>query len=147
MKRSAWLGVLLLLLAGTSIGCVTRSYTITTDPPGAVVYRNHVPIGQSPAEENFLYYGNYHFTIVMEGYETLQVDQLIDSPWYEYPVIDFFSENVWPFKVRDARAYHFQLQPLRQVPQDEVLNRARNLRGRGQTIGAPAVAPPAPITP
>lgn len=143
MKRSAWLGALL-LAGGLSAGCVTRSYTITTDPPLAVVYRNGVPIGPSPVDENFVYYGNYHFTIVKEGYETLQVDQCIESPWYEYPPLDFFSENVWPFKVRDARTYHYQLRPLQQARQDEVLDRARALRGRGQAIGAPAPVAPVP---
>jgi hypothetical protein len=59
-------------------------------------------------------------------------------------LIDFFSENVWPFKLRDARTFSYQLRPLQQVNQDEVLDRARALRGRGQAIGAPApIAPPA----
>src|SRR5215470_7560146 len=92
MKQSAWLGALL-VVAGLSTGCVTRSYTITTDPPNAVVYRNGTPIGPTPVDEYFIYYGNYHFTIVKEGFETLQVDEPIASPWYQYPLIDFFSEN------------------------------------------------------
>jgi hypothetical protein len=141
MMRSAGLGALL-LVAGLSTGCVTRSYTITTDPPNAVVYRNGIPVGPTPAEESFVYYGNYHFTIVKEGYETLQVDERIASPWYQYPVIDFLSENVWPFKLRDAHTFCYQLRPLQQVRQDEVLDRARALRGRGQAIGAPAPPPP-----
>ncbi len=141
MKRSTGLGALL-LVAGLSAGCVTRSYTIITDPPNAVVYRNGVPIGSTPTDESFLYYGNYHFTIVKEGYETLQVDQQIPSPWYEYPVIDFFSENVWPFKLRDVHTFNYQMRPLQQVSQNEVLDRARTLRSRGQAIGAPAPLPP-----
>jgi hypothetical protein len=146
MKRSTRLGALL-LVAGLSAGCVTRSYTIATDPPNAVVYRNGIPVGETPTDENFLYYGNYHFTIVKEGYETLQVDERIAAPWYEYPLVDFFSENVWPFKLCDHRTFYYQLRPLQQVRQDEVLDRARALRSRGQAIGAPApvvTPPPAP---
>jgi hypothetical protein len=147
MKRRPWRAALLLIVGLAAAGCVTRSYTITSDPPNAVVYRNGIPIGPTPVDENFVYYGNYHFTIVKEGYETLQVDQQIASPWYQYPVIDFFSENVWPFKVCDSRTFHYHLRPLQQVRQDEVLDRARALRGRGQTIGAPAPGAPHALPP
>ena len=36
-------------------------------------------------DDHFVYYGNYHFTLIKDGYETLQVDQDIPAPFYEYP--------------------------------------------------------------
>ena len=48
------------------------------------VLENGRDIGASPADQHFIYYGNYHFTIIANGYETLQVDQCIPRPWYQY---------------------------------------------------------------
>jgi hypothetical protein len=98
-----------ILCAGIFMGCVERRYVVYSDPPGAVVLRNGQPIGATPVDDHFLYYGKYNFTIMKEGYETLQVQQKICSPWYEYPIIDFFSENVIPWQ--DLRQKGLSLGP------------------------------------
>jgi hypothetical protein len=134
MMRNAWLlGVLVgaLLLAG----CVERRYVITTDPPGALVLRSGQPIGASPADDHFTYYGNYHFTLIRDGYETQEVDEYIAPPWYEWPGLDFFSENVVPWWIYDVRHFHYNLLPVQVPRSDEVLNRAQELRSRGQQLG------------
>jgi PEGA domain len=134
MKRNAWL---LGTLAGAALltGCVERRYVITSDPPGALVLRSGQPLGATPADDHFVYYGNYHFTLIRDGYETLEVDQPIPPPWYQWPGLDFVSENLIPWRIYDVRRFHYQLQPL-QVPNSvDVLNRAQELRGRGQQLG------------
>src|SRR6516225_7361266 len=105
--------------AGLLSGCVERRYVITTDPPGAIVLRNGEPIGAAPADDHFVYYGNYHFTVIKEGYQILQVDQEISAPWYEYIPLDFFSENLFPYRVVDVRRFHYRLEPLRTVTTDD----------------------------
>ena len=123
-----------------------RRYVVTTDPPGAVVQRNHQPIGAAPADDHFLYYGTYHFTLIptVPGFATLQVDQEIPAPWYEYFPLDFISENLIPWRIEDVRRFHYQLQPLQTPNINEVLNRGQELRNRGQSIGPPATPPAAP---
>jgi hypothetical protein len=148
MKRNACL-VAGLLASGLSAGCVTRSFTITSDPPG-MVYVNYKPYHQTPVNVPFIYYGKYHIEIYADGFETLQVDQDVPPPWYQYPGLDFFSENLWPFKLRDNHLFHYQLQPRRQEPQDEALRKGGILRNRGQSIGTapngpPPVGPPPPV--
>ncbi len=135
-------------------GCVDRRFVVTTDPPGALVLRNNAPIGFAPSDDHFTYYGNYHFTLIKDGYETQQVDQNIPAPWYEYPPFDFFTENFLPWHIIDVRRFHYQMQP-RQVPHpDEMLNRAQELRDRGHIVTPPPEASPTvpptlgtPITP
>ena len=78
---------------GALLGCVDRRYVVTTDPPGAVVYRNGQYLGATPVDDHFIYYGKYHFTIVKEGYETLQIDQEIKTPWYEFPLSTSSQRN------------------------------------------------------
>jgi len=132
MKRFIWLGILLTVASTT--GCVERRMIVNSDPPDAMVYRNGMPVGNGPADDFFVYYGTYHFTLVKDGYETLQVYQPVATPWYEWPGLDFFTENVWPFKVRDVRSFTFHMQPLQSVAPMDVLFRGRDLRTRAEAI-------------
>src|SRR5258707_785273 len=120
-----------LLLVALNVGCVERRFVITSDPPGALVYRNGVPLGTTPVDDSFVYYGTYEFTLVRDGYETLVVRQKIDTPWYEFPGVDFLSENLWPFEVSDVRRLHFTLQPASKDRADEVLQQAIRRRTEG----------------
>jgi hypothetical protein len=122
-------------------GCVERRYVITSDPPGAVVLRNGQPLGATPVDDYFVYYGDYHFTLIKEGYETLQVTQHIPAPWYEYFPLDFISENLIPCQIQDVRRFHYKLEPRRAVNPDQLLNEAQNLRNRGRSVG-PEAPPP-----
>jgi hypothetical protein len=157
MKRHAWL-VALVLLAALNAGCVTRRYVITSDPPGANVYRNGQLIGATPVEEQFVYYGKYHFVLVKDGYEPFDEVREVAAPWYEYPGLDFVFENLVAFTLRDVHRIHYVLQPLRTVRHDDVRQAAEVLRARGKLIpskpaapkpdvGTPAVRPPIPPTP
>jgi hypothetical protein len=137
--------------AGLHTGCVERRYLITTDQPGAIVYENGRPIGATPVDRSFVYYGKYRFTIVKDGCQMLVVDERLKAPWFEYPLVDFLSENLLPFTIRDIRRLHYTLQPTPIVPPDAVLSAGQQLRARGQNIGVPLPAPvpaaPVPVVP
>jgi hypothetical protein len=126
--------VLLLALASQSTGCVIRKYVITSDPPGALVYRNGEPIGATPVEEHFVYHGKYHFRLVKDGYQTLEDTPNLAAPWYELPGLDFVSENMVPCKIRDVHRLHYQLIQLAPYSPAEVKARGEELRTRGQAI-------------
>ena len=134
-----------LLTMGSTAGCVERRFTVFSDPPGALVYLNDRYLGHAPVDGYLTYYGKQQFTLIREGYETLKVVQPYSPPWYEWPGIDFATENIWPFKVRDVRRFYFTMRPLQSIPPDDVRTRAEQLRARGQNIGVPA--PPRPIGP
>jgi hypothetical protein len=137
-----------LAVAALCTGCVDQRYTIRSDPPGAMVFRNGVPIGPTPVDDQFVYYGNYHFTLAKDGYETLQVDQQIPAPWYEYPPLDFVSEVLNPCRLHDVREFNYQMRPVEQPSKEDVLKRGQQLRQRGQSLvgQSPAPAPP-PVAP
>jgi hypothetical protein len=134
MKRRAWL-LGALLGAGLLTGCVERRYVITSEPPGALVLRNGQPVSFAPADDYFTYYGNYHFTLIRDGFEPLQVDQPIPPPWYEYPPLDFVAENLIPWTIYDVRRFNFTMQPVQIPRSDEVINRGQELRDRSQGLG------------
>jgi hypothetical protein len=126
--------VFLALLAG----CVERRMVITTEPFGALVYdERNVPISASPADRPFTYYGKYRYKIVKDGYETLVVEEDVRPPWYEWIGLDFISETLIPWTVRDVRRFHYQLKNAVVVPAEEVLKQGEPLRARGLVTGEP----------
>jgi hypothetical protein len=127
----------------SAAGCVQRRLTIRTNPPGALVYVDNYEIGTTPISTDFIYYGTREVRLIKDGYETLTVMQPIPPPWYEYYGVDFVSENLVPWEIRDQRVLDFQLVPQTIVPTDELRNRAEELR-RG-TQGA--VLPTSPLGP
>ncbi|HEV3258238.1 MAG TPA: PEGA domain-containing protein [Gemmataceae bacterium] len=142
MRRTMWM-IGVAVYAGLLAGCVERRYVITSNPPGAAVYRNGQFIGLTPVDDQFVYYGDYHFTIRKDGYATLQVRQPIPMPWYEYWPLEFVSENLVPGHIENIHRFDYTLQPLPQPNIQQLLNEAQILRSKGKAIGPPA-PPPAP---
>jgi PEGA domain len=141
--RCAPLLVLPLLLP-LAAGCVERSMVITSEPYGAVVYdERQLPLSSTPADKSFVYYGKYRFTLVKDGYETLVVEEDVPPPWYEWLGLDFISENVIPWTIRDQRRFHYKLQLAHVFPTQQVLDQGAPLRAKGQTIGE--ALPPEPV--
>ncbi len=134
-------GLLALLCTTLACGCVERTYTVLTNPPGAILLENGHEVGPTPAIRAFRYYGTYRFILFASGYQTLVVDQPIRAPWYEYFPLDFITENLIPWTIRDRREFRYDLIPLEVVPANVVLDRATQVRAEGQKVGEP-LAPP-----
>jgi hypothetical protein len=134
MNRRATLFLAALLTAAGLPGCIEQRYVIESEPPGALVLVNGQPIGTTPVDGYFVYYGTYNFTLVKDGYQTKVVQQKIAMPWFEYPGIDFFTENVYPAKVEDVRRFKYCLEPLVQVSEGDLLQQAQQLRERGKAV-------------
>ena len=125
-------------------GCVDRRYVITTEPPGAVVLIDGQPIGQTPVDNHFTFYGKHKFTLVKDGFQTQTVEQDIPVPWYQYPGIDFVAEVLLPWRLVDRREFNFAMQPIPAVRSDLLIHRAENLRNRGRAI-APTPSGSSPV--
>jgi hypothetical protein len=149
MSRAVSCGTWLWLLAvvALSSGCVDRRFVIRSDPPTAIAEINSKPAGATPTDQQFIYYGTYRIVLKHEGYETLVVDQPVKPPWYEIPPLDFVSEVLIPWTIRDVRRITLPMKPLQMVPPEAVLDRAEQLRARGQAVGAPVPVPTVPVAP
>lgn len=153
-RMNAWLPCLgwclaLTLLCGLA-GCVERRLVIVPDPSGAIIYdEKDQPIGAGPVDKPFTYYGKYRFRIAKDGYETLVLEQRVRAPWYELPGLDFISENLIPWTIRDVRYIYPVLQRAPMRTPDQTLQEATQLQAYGKTIGTPApeyVLPTSPTT-
>jgi len=125
-------------------GCVERVLLVRTEPPGARVSMNGVPLGLSPLEVPFLHYG----TVRLEA-EPLDadgdgvpdtrralLDHPLDAPWYQWFPIDFFADNLWPWTVVDRHEavilLPFAPSPDTREGQEELRRLAEELRVRAR---------------
>jgi hypothetical protein len=129
-RAIGWLTVLMLFTCSTLTGCVRRSLTISTEPPGALVFLNDQEIGHSKVSTDFLWYGDYDVTIRKKGYATLATHWNIEPPWYQIIPLDFFAEVLWPGHLHDQHVRHFKLEPATTPTQEELINRAAEARKR-----------------
>lgn len=124
----------------SSLGCVTRTLTIRTDPPGAQVFVDDKLIGESPVEMDFTHYGirkiviekrDYDGTLV---YERETVFARINPPYYQMFPLDFVTDVIVPIEINDDRVLIFKLRPKKFRPLDEVrdelLEEAKELRSK-----------------
>lgn len=126
-------------------GCLERKLSITSEPPGALVYANDIELGRTPLEADFTYYGKYDVRVELEGHEPLRTMASADAPLYEIPPFDLVAMAL-PFTFEKTVRWHFDLKPMlestldsRQL-EDELVARARELRG--MTLPAESVTTP-----
>lgn len=127
-KQNQWKIGLVLLLASLPAGCVRRRLTVRTNPPGALVYVDHQLIGPSPASTPFVYYGTRHIEVVGDGYRTEKVLRTFTPKWYQVPPLDFFSETLWPWELRDQRVVDITMVQQPTVPSEELIARGDEMR-------------------
>ena len=96
-------------------GCIHRSLTIRTDPPGAMVYVNDQLKGESPMTYDFLWYGWYRLTLRKDGFERLDDRKLLRSPVYFWIPFDLAMELL-PLPIRDRRTWSYTLTPTTELP-------------------------------
>ena len=115
-------------------GCLERTVTITSEPPGALVVLNDEEIGRTPVETGFRYFGVYDVRLQREFFETLTTEKEAVAPIWEYPGIDLLAIAA-PWRVRTHLKWHFDLEPLPEPgteeatrAEQELFDRARSLR-------------------
>jgi hypothetical protein len=159
MRRAVLVAALVATLAAP--GCVQRRMTIRSNPPGALVYVDDYQLGTAPVSHDFVYYGTRKIRLVKDGYETLTVRQPFPLPWYQYFPLDFVTENLIPWEIRDERVVDLAMAPAASIPPESIVARAEQARlasgslppvdaPRGVPLpaaGQPGPAPPPAIPP
>lgn len=146
MRRRLLPAVTVLLVAAAVLpGCLQRTLTITSNPPGAVVWVNDVEVGTTPLDIDFTYYGGYDVRLRRDGYEPILEKRRIRAPLRELPVVDLAAEAI-PAKFENRVEWHFELTPVAErgdvsAAEQGVIARARDLRGQ---LPPPAAAAPEP---
>jgi hypothetical protein len=135
--RSRWNWCVVVGILGLASGCVERRFVIDSNPPAAKVYVNGEPIGFTPVDLPFTYYGTYNVTLERDGFQTQTFPWRVRAPWYAYPPFDFIVENLYPLKVRDIRRQQFEMSRVPQPQVEELRQQAEQLRERGHNLPEP----------
>jgi len=126
VRRLPALLLLLAALAGPGAGCVERTITITSDPPGALVHLNDVEIGRTPCSTRFLHYGTYDLRVTKDGYEPWIGARTARAPLHDLPGPDLVAE-VLPLRFENTVTWHVELDPV-DAQREGLVDRARDLR-------------------
>jgi hypothetical protein len=143
MPRRLVLLSLLLAPLATTAGCVQRTLTVRSNPPGALVYLNGVEVGRTPLERDFTWYGTYDVELRREGYETLKTRGKVIAPWWQWVPIDLVAEL---FPLHDRRELSYSMKPTTEVEVDpqQMLQRAEAMEPKLQSSAhtrAPSTLP------
>ncbi len=110
-------------------GCVERTLTITSEPPGSLAVVSGVEVGRTPVVIPFTWYGDYAIELRKEGYEPLKSHYNVLPPVYEIPPFDLGSQLA-PWTYHDRRSVHFKLSELTLPTEDELFRNSEDLRAR-----------------
>ena len=121
---------LVAVLGGGLAGCVERTITVRSDPPGALVYLDDVERGETPCRFPFNFYGQRELVLRKDGYETAKQPIQVKAPLHSIFPLDIFFDLLWPLTIEENHAYEVVLQPLSQPDPDKLIFRARELRDR-----------------
>jgi len=117
-------------------GCVERTVTITSDPPGALVWVNDREVGRTPLTFEFEYHGTYDVRLTADGYEPMLTTGKASAPLYDMVPLDLVAELV-PARIENEQAWHYVLAP-RNDDRASLLERAGELRAK---LGTPGTQP------
>jgi hypothetical protein len=125
----------ILALAPALGGCVERMINIRTVPEGATVYIDGEMVDQSPCVIPFTYYGTREIFLEKEGFRSVSFKLKLNPPWYQIFPLDFITELLLPFTIRDVHRLDVELVPwVSEQEVEGVLKRAKELREKGRKI-------------
>ena len=137
-----------LLLPLGLAGCVRRSLTVRSDPPGAIVHLNGVEVGRTPMTRDFTWYGTYDVVLRKEGFETLKTRGEVIAPWWQWVPVDLFAELL---PLHDRRELAYTMRPYASATLDpqQMISRAERMETQLESsrhTREPATQPVAPAT-
>jgi hypothetical protein len=140
MRRIGLLGLGIVLCGG----CVERTLSISSTPPGALVTLNDMEVGRTPLSKRFTWYGTFDVQVRKEGYQTLNTTTPVIAPWWQWIGFDLIAELL-PIRLQDEHEVSYTLKPqsLEQVDPDAIVQRGQKLREQleGSRLPNPATQP------
>ncbi len=114
-RNHRWFLLLVTVLAALCLsGCIRRTATITSDPPGAKVWVNGVYRGQTPVEIPYEWNWFYDIRLEKAGYEPYNIrERFYAAPQHIMP-LDAVTEMA-PVRSTENQWRHYGLKPKREL--------------------------------
>jgi hypothetical protein len=143
MNARRWIAGAGLACSGAALsGCLERTVTVNSNPPGAVVWLNDTEVGRTPLTTGFIFYGDYDVRLQKEGYEPVSTHRLASAPMYEWMPIDL-AATALPVRIKTKKTWDFDLTP--EPPPTEESRKA--LIQRAHELGDRLAPPSSPLPP
>ena len=117
----------LVVVVAISAGCAERKMTVTSDPPGAVVFLDGTGKGVTPVTFKFNWYGGRRFLLRRDGYRICEEIRQVKAPLH----MKFPLDAIWdltPLPATDHKKFHFKLVKETAVDVDALKVRAERMR-------------------
>ena len=137
MKRSHFLLFMTLCLCG---GCMQRTLTVNSNPPGAMVYLNGLEIGRTPVTRDMLWYGTYDVELRKEGYDSIKTTAQVWAPWWQWVPFDLFTDML-PIADRHVLRYTLHPPTEQQTEADLLIRRGEQLQRELESTERPTTQP------
>ncbi|MDB5293496.1 MAG: hypothetical protein JWL69_4737 [Phycisphaerales bacterium] len=115
MRKKMIAALILMALAG---GCVQRTVTVRSSPPGALVYLNDQEVGRTPVTRKFKWYGTYDVELRLEGYDAVKTTAKVWAPWWQIVPLDLVTEAL---PLTDNHELNFTLHPPSEMEEEPEL--------------------------
>jgi len=119
---------LVAVLGLAAAGCVERTITVRSDPPGALVYLDDVERGETPCTFPFDFYGTRQLVLHKDNYEVAKQVIEVKAPVHSVFPLDIFFDLLLPATIHENHAYDVVLQPLTKPDTEKLILRAKELR-------------------
>lgn len=130
VMRTAALVIVLLALPA----CVERRLHIRTEPEGAWIRVNGEAKGRSKLDWEFDHYGTILLEADLHGHQRYYEAHKLKMPWWQYPVINFFTDVLWPWRLVDEQEVVLKLQPLTDRTEEEVQKELEDLARNAEAV-------------
>ncbi len=131
-------GILALAFTVSLGGCVERSITLVSDPPGSLAYLNDVQQGTTPCTVQFKWYGDYSVRLRKKEnigtplkpkyvYYYLQTHKTTKRPWFQWYGIDLFA-SILPIEFKDHQIWAFIVPKVQNLSTEQLIQKARKLK-------------------
>ena len=102
------------LAAGALLsGCLSKTMTVSSTPPGAILSINDVEMGPTPITTDWHGGGSYRFSLKLKDHSPLAETVKIKYRWYSAPIIDMGPDFMTTRQVKDHKELHFEMPPLK----------------------------------
>ena len=129
MRTRRLIAIAALLAAALAVGgCVKKTLTIDSDPPGALVVINDDEVGRTPVTVPFMWYGSYEIILRKAGYEAKVVRQRVAAPPHQWLGVDLITECLVPFEFTDEQRFKYELTKLQRPPRAALIRRGEALQ-------------------
>jgi len=115
-------------------GCVERVVYVRSDPPGATVYLDEGRVGTTPCEVPYTWYGKRELVLELKKHRVVREIITLNPPWWQIFPLDFVTDVLVPFRIRDRSEVGFTLEPAKASPEerDEMKRRAEEMRDKAR---------------